>query len=231
MPSRKALSEIERKPRLKKAWIGYLEKKGLDRAYEIGMACNDVAFYDVQFIARMTANERKRYSAVRNNFIKSYMACKDIADTKLMKKYEVGPKDATEMINADKKILKEWKELIYGHANLVRTMKDGKQAVLVDLNMLAETTHASGFKASNQYASFLTGDIDPRKVGKAMDLLDFETDQILAMSVAVATDNTAQINRVSQQIADNHKPKKGKKLTAKDVKTSMAKVIKKMKFL
>lgn len=231
MPSRKALSDIERNPRLKKAWIAYLEKKGLDRAYELAMTCKDVRTYKVQFIDRMTAGEKKRFGTLRPPFITSYNASKGKAEKQFESKYKVDTAEAAGMVESNRKYADEYEALILAQPQMAKTMKDGTQAILSILNTLADTTHASGFKASNQHAAFMKGAINPKKVGAAMDLLEFQVDDILAMSVAVAAEDTQQVNRLSNQIANNHKPKKGGKLTAKDIKTAAYKAMKKMKLL
>ncbi|MEM8576415.1 MAG: hypothetical protein AAGF60_01060 [Pseudomonadota bacterium] len=225
MASRKALMDIERNPRLKAAWMAYLEKQGLDRAFEFATQPNvSVSYFCKNFMLHMTQREARVCAAHRKMFVKLHDTLIISANDKVQAK--LGMDDATFLKALDNsKVEDAVLAIVYANKAWKGLIRDTSQHILTTLNTLAE----GKFRDSNQYAAFLKGAIDPKKLAAEMDLAEYEVDEILAMANAVATGDQGAMNRSSRQIAANHRPKKGKAMGAAQIVKSMMGAMRKFK--
>ena len=226
MPSRKNLMMIERNPRLKKAWIGYLESKQLDRAYSTALMCKDTRFFFEQFMKRMTGSEQRAFKRIRNAAITIGDKVNEHLSKKIPEKLGMSQTDFADRAKTDSKLLKQYEDAFHAHKSIVTFMEDAKQSMLNTFNDLADS---DSFKNSNYYSAYLKSAVDPRTLGREMDLLEFEVDDILKMAVAVQTGDTSTANRMSKQIAKSHKAKKGKAFSAAEIFKKMTGALKKKK--
>ncbi|MEM7743093.1 MAG: hypothetical protein AAF409_05230 [Pseudomonadota bacterium] len=105
--------------------------------------------------------------------------------------------------------------------NAVNESSEWKQiykAMMVSLKTRLVTFVNNEFPHTPEYAAYFraVGERDAAKLAREMEL-DRELDDFLGLTVAVAQNDTAAVNRLSRQLSDRHQPRRGKKFKPGDI--------------
>ncbi len=195
--------DIERNPRLRKAWIAYLEKQQLDRAYVMATSDVEVHYFVNHFMDRMVPGEAQHFSQHHKAYVKRHNRLLVKSRRVIAAKYGISAAEAETRMGRDRAFLNEVYAALYAHRHWARFIRVVQRHILTTCNTLAASAVEGGFKASNPYRAYRQGALDPKKTGAKMDLLDIEKDRLSDPLPLFATRVKARTNwRFRWVIAD-----------------------------
>ncbi len=203
MTNTAALVDVQRDAKKHAAFEKYLEKKQLGTLYDfVRLHKDEKTAWKVGF-QRATSTEVTFSKGIIKNVATKYDNMVNEQITTRMKGGTIPKDKAQEFLNkiyADIVQTAEWKQTF--------------KAAIVGLNQRFSAEAANEFPHSPEYAAYMRKKLeaDAKKAAKDLEL-EKELDAFLGLAVSVSSGDTAGSKRFSQQLAKQHKPKKGKAMS------------------
>ena len=186
-------------------------KMKLQRLLDFTLTDNDPAGAFWGFVQNHTGPE--------NTFAKGTLAkVKDAHQNLVAKQYKKIIKDDPNFIDRDKIDQMSPMDYLVNAVNESSEWTKVYKTMMVALRTRLVTFVNEEFPHTPEYAAHFraVGERDAAKLARDMEL-DRELDEFLGLTVAVAQNDTAAVNRLSRQLSERHAPKRGKKIKPGDI--------------